>query len=183
MHIHKDKYIYTCVYICVCVLSWFSCGQLFVELRYVAHQAPLSRQEYWCVLPCPPSGDLPDLGIKLATLMSPALAGGFFTTSTTSIHFSSVAQSCPTIWDPMDCSTPGYPVPSPTPGVYSNSRLWVGDAIQSSHLLSSSSPSTFKPSQHQHLLKWVSYSHQVTKVLEFKLQGQSFQGIFRTDFI
>ena len=53
----------------------------------VAHQAPLSmgfsRQEYWSVLPCPPPGHLPDPGIELVSLMSPALSGGFFTTSPT----------------------------------------------------------------------------------------------------
>ena len=53
----------------------------------VAHQAPLSmgfsRQEYWSGLPCPPPGYLYDPGIKPASFMSPALAGGFFTTSTT----------------------------------------------------------------------------------------------------
>ena len=52
-----------------------------------AHQAPLSmefsRQEYWSGLPCPPPGDLPDSGIEPMSLMSPALAGRFFTTSTT----------------------------------------------------------------------------------------------------
>ena len=53
----------------------------------VAHQALLSmgfsRQEYWCGLPCPPPGDLPDPGIELKSLASPALTGGFFTTSAT----------------------------------------------------------------------------------------------------
>ena len=53
----------------------------------IAHQAPLSmgfsRQEYWSDLPCPPPGDPPDPGIELMSLMSPALAGMFFTTSTT----------------------------------------------------------------------------------------------------
>ena len=57
---------------------------LFATLWTVAHQASLSmrfsRQEYWSGLPCPPSGDLPDPGIEPAFLMSPALAGGFFTT-------------------------------------------------------------------------------------------------------
>ena len=42
-----------------------------------------SRQEYWSGLPCPPPGDLPDTGIELISLVSPALAGGFFTTSAT----------------------------------------------------------------------------------------------------
>ena len=60
---------------------------LFATLWTVAHQAPLSmkisRQEYWNGLPFPPPGDLPDPGIEPASLMSPALAGGFFTNSTT----------------------------------------------------------------------------------------------------
>ena len=69
------------------VRGCFSHVQLFALLWTVAHQAPLSmafsRQEYWSGLPCPPSGDLPDPGIKATLLMSPALAGGFFTTSAT----------------------------------------------------------------------------------------------------
>ena len=70
-----------------CLLSYFSCVWLFATQWTVAHQAPLSmgfsRQEYWSGLPCPPPGELPDPGIKPESLMSPALAGGFFTTSTT----------------------------------------------------------------------------------------------------
>ena len=75
------------------------------------------------------------------------------------------------------------PYPSPAPGVYSNSCHWVGDGIQLSHSLSSLSPPAFNLSQCQGLLKWVSSLHQVAKVLEFQLQHQSFQWIFRTDFI
>ena len=74
------------VYVCV-VLSRFSCVQLFVTPWAVACQAPLSmefsRQEYWSRVPFPPPGDLADPGIKLEFLMSPALAGGFFTISAT----------------------------------------------------------------------------------------------------
>ena len=70
----------------MCMLSHSSHLRLFATLRTVAHQAPLSmgfsRQEYWSGLPCPPPGD-PDPGIDPASLMSPALAGGFFTTTTT----------------------------------------------------------------------------------------------------
>ena len=72
------------------------------------------------------------------------------------------------------------PCPSPTPRVYSNSFHWVDDAIQPSHSLSSPSPPTFNLSQHQGLFQWVSSLHQVAKVLEFQLQHQSFQWIFRT---
>ena len=71
----------------VCVLSRFSPVWFFVILWTVARQAPLSmgfsRQEYWSGLPCPPPGDLPDPGIEPISLMSPALVGRFFTTSTT----------------------------------------------------------------------------------------------------
>ena len=70
-----------------CVLSRFSCVQLFVTPWTVALQVPLSmgffRQEYWSGLPCPPLEGLPNPEIQLASLLSPALAGGFFTTSTT----------------------------------------------------------------------------------------------------
>ena len=60
---------------------------------------------------------------------------------------------------------------------------WVGDAMQSSHPLSSPSPPVLNLSQHEGLFKWVSSSHQVAKVLEFQLQPQSFQWILRTDFL
>ena len=67
-----------------CMLSHFSCVQPYVTPWTAAHQAPLStgfsRQEYWRGLPRPPPGDLPDSGIKPLSLMSPELAGGFFTT-------------------------------------------------------------------------------------------------------
>ena len=67
------------VCVCVCVLSHFRHVQLFLTLWTVALQAPLSmrfpRQEDWSGLPCSPPGDLPDPGIKPASLMFPALAG------------------------------------------------------------------------------------------------------------
>ena len=75
------------IYLHAWVLICFSHVQLFVTPWNVACQAPLSmgfsRQEYWSRLPCPPPGDFPDPGIKPESLMSPALAGGFFTTSAT----------------------------------------------------------------------------------------------------
>ena len=73
--------------VCLCVLSHFSLVQLFATPWRVALQAPLSmefsRQEYWSGLPRPPSGDLPNPGIKPRSLISPTLAGGLFTTSAT----------------------------------------------------------------------------------------------------
>ena len=74
------------------------------------------------------------------------------------------------------------PCPSPTPGAYSNSCLWVGDAMQSSHPPPSPSPPAFGIAKHQGLFQLVSSSHQVAKVLELHLQHQSFKWIFRTDF-
>ena len=75
------------------------------------------------------------------------------------------------------------PCPLPTPGVYSNSFHRVGDAIQPSHPLLSPFPPVFNLSQHQGLFQWVSSSYHVAKVLELQLQHQSFQWIFRTDFL
>ena len=98
------------------------------------------------------------------------------------IQFSSVAQLCPTLCNPMDCSTPGLPVHRQLPEFTQTHVHWVGDAIQPSHPLSSPSLPAFNLSQHQGLFKWVSSSHQVAKVLEFQLRHQSFQWIFRTDF-
>ena len=70
-----------------CMLSCLNCVWLFEMLWSVAHQAPLSmrfsRQEYWSGLPCPPARDLSNPGIKPESFLSPALAGGFFTTSAT----------------------------------------------------------------------------------------------------
>ena len=70
-----------------CMLNCFSCVQLFVTLWTVTHQAPLSmgfsRQEYWSELPFPPLGDLPDPAIHILSVLSPSLAGQFFTTSMT----------------------------------------------------------------------------------------------------
>ena len=96
---------------------------------------------------------------------------------------SSVAQSCPTLCDPIDCSMPGFPVHHQLPKVAQTHVLRVGDAIQPSHPLSSPSPLAFNLSQHQGLFQWVSSLHQVAKVLEFQLQHQSFHWIFRTDFL
>ena len=73
--------------LCCAMLSRFSHVQLFVTLWTVVYQAPLSmafsKQKYWNELPGPPPRDPPNLGIEPLSLMSLALASGFFTTSTT----------------------------------------------------------------------------------------------------
>ena len=96
-------------------------------------------------------------------------------------EFSSVAQLCLTLCDPIDCSTPGLPAHHQLPEFTQTQVHWVSDAIQPFHPLSSPSPPTFHLPQHQGLFQWVSSLHQVTKVLE--LQYQSFQRIFKVDFL
>ena len=83
------------------------------------------------------------------------------------IQFSSVTQSCPTLCDPMDCSTPGLPVYHQLPEFTQTHVHRVNDAIQPDHPLLSPSPPAFNLSQHQGLFKWISSLHQVAKVLEF----------------
>ena len=83
--------------------------------------------------------------------------------------FSSVAQSCPTLCDPINCSTPGLPVHHHLPEFTQTHVHRVGDIIQPSHPLSSPSPPAPNPSQHQSLFQWVNSSHEVAKVLEFQL--------------
>ena len=90
------------------------------------------------------------------------------------VQFSSVTQSCLTLCDPRNCSTPGLPVHHQLPESIQTHVHWVSDAIQPSHPLSSPSPPALNLSQHQGLFKWVGSSCQVAKVLEFQLQHQSF---------
>ena len=82
-------------------------------------------------------------------------------------QFSSVEQSCPTLCDPMNHSTPGLPVHHQLPEFTQTHVHWLSDAIQPSHPLSSPSPPAYNPSQHQSLFQWVNSSHEVAKVLEF----------------
>ena len=98
-------------------------------------------------------------------------------------QFSSVAQSCLTLCNSMTCSMPGFPVHHQLPELAQTHVHWVGDAIQPSHTLSSPSPPDLNLSQHQGLFQWVSSLHHVAIVLEFQLQHQPFQWIFRVDFL
>ena len=99
------------------------------------------------------------------------------------IIISLVTPSCPTLCDPMDCRMPGLPVHHQLPEFTQTHVHLVGDAIQPSHPLSSPSPPAFYLSQHQGVFQWVSSSNEVAKGLEFQLQHQPFQWIFRTDFL
>ena len=86
-----------------------------------------------------------------------------------SVLFSSVTQSCPTLCDPMNCGTPGLPVHDQLPEFTQTHIHRVHDAIQPSHPLSSPSSLAPNPSQHQSLFQWVNSSHEVAKVLEFQI--------------
>ena len=88
-----------------------------------------------------------------------------------------------TLCSPMDCSTPGLPIPHYLLEFTQTHVHRVGDALQPSHPLSPSSPPALSLSQHQGLFQWVSPSHQVARVLELQLQCQSFQWTFRVDVL
>ena len=98
-------------------------------------------------------------------------------------HCCSVTKSRLTLCDPIECSTPGFLVLHYLPEFTQMNIHWVDDAIQLSYPQLYPSLPAFNLSQHQGLFQGVSSSHQVVKVLEFQLQHQSFQWMFRTDFI
>ena len=127
-----------------------------------SHQAPLSlrlsRQEYWSELSFPSPGVLPDLGTEPTSLVSPALQADSLPSEPPGKHvyclqFSSVAQSCPTLCDPMNHSTPGFPVYHHLPEFTQIHIHRVSDAIQPAHPLLFSSPPDPNPSQHQSLFQ------------------------------
>ena len=116
--------------------------------------------EYWSILHY----------LHLNLFRSSLLSGSFHQGSSSHflLQFSSVAQSCPTLCDPMNRSTPGLPVHHQFLEFTQTHVHQVSDAIQPSHLLSSPSPPAPNPSQHQTLFQWVKSSHEVAKVLEFQ---------------
>ena len=95
----------------------------------------------------------------------------------------SVTKLCLTLCDPMNCSTPGFPVLHYLSEFAQTLVHWASDAIQPSHPLSPASPLALNLSQHQGLFQWVDSLHQVTKILELLLRHQSFQWIVRVDFL
>ena len=110
------------------------------------------------------------------TYLEPSIVSG-------SVQFSSVTQSCLTLWDPMNHRTPGLHVHHHLPEFTQTHVHQVSNAIQPSHPLSSPSPPVTNSSQHQSLFQWVNSSHEAAKVLEFQLQHQPFQWTPRTDLL
>ena len=151
--------IYTYMYVCMCVCAR-SVTQLCATPWTLAHQAPLSmefsRPEYWSRLPFPSPGDLLDPGIKSTSFVSPALLADSLSFEPPGKPFlvcmasllSFVSQSCLTLCNPMDCSTPGFPVLHYLPELAQTPVHRVSDAIQPSYPLSSPSPPAFNLSQH-----------------------------------
>ena len=142
----------------------------------VGHQAPLSmefsRHEHWSGLTFPSPGNLPDPRLEST---SPAWQPDCLSLSPKevlilcSVQFSSVAQFCPTLCNPMNRSTPGLSVHYQLPEFTQTHVHHVSDAIQPSHPLSSHFPPAPNPSQHQSLFQRVDSSHEVAKGLEFPL--------------
>ena len=130
------------------MLSCFNHAQLFVILWTVAHQAPasmgFSMQEYWSGFSCPPP-------------RSNCLC--LFKHYFKSLQFSSVAQSCPTLCDPMNRSTPGLPVHHQLPESTQTHVHRVSDAIQPSHPQSSPSPLSIRvfPNESTLRMRWPKY--------------------------
>ena len=119
-------------------------------------------------------------GSKRRTL---ALEGHLCPLGLKTIQFSSVAQSCLILCDPMNHSTPGLPIHHQLSEFTQIHVRRVGDAIHPSHPLLSPSPPVPNPSHHQSLFQWVNSLHEVAKVLEFQPQHQSFQWTPRTDLL
>ena len=110
------------------------------------HSSPLTWNIPWTEKPrVLQSMRLQRVRHNLATEQFPAIHSFF--------QFSSVAQSCPTLCDPMNCSTPGLPVHHQHPEFTQTHVHRVGDVIQPSYLLSSPSPPDPNPSQHQGLFQ------------------------------
>ena len=112
---------------------------------------------------------------------------GLYELHSHSVQFSSVAQSCLTLWDPMNRNTPGLPVHHQLPEFIQTHVHRVSDAIQPSHPLSSPSPPAHNPSQHQSLFQWVNSSHEWPKCWSFSfsiIPSKEIPGLisFRMDY-
>ena len=107
---------------------------------------------------------VPKQACFLASTFSPHLLNWF-----SSVQFTSVTQSCLTLCDPMNHSTPDLPVHHQLPEFTQTHVHQVSDAIQPSHPLSSPSPPALNPSQHPSLFQWVNSLHEVATLLEFQL--------------
>ena len=149
----------TCWSLCTC-FPGLCILELYVKYQYVILMwDPLSQKCIWLCLWLLTAETIPKAFWESASWII----------TLSSVQFSSVAQSCLTLWDPMNRSTPGLPVHHPLPEFTQTHVYQVSDAIQPSHPLSAPSPPVPNPSQHQSLFQWVNSLHEVAKVLDFQL--------------
>ena len=150
--------------------------QLFETPWTVAYYCPpsmgFSRQEYWSGCHFLLQGIFPIQGSNLVSLTIGTrftiwAIREFLKMLFSSVQFSSIAQSCLTLWDPMNRSMPGLPVHHQLPEFTQTHVHWVSNTIHPSHTLSSPFPPTPNPSQPQSLFQRVNSSHETVKVLEF----------------
>ena len=165
---------------------WECFTSVLFPLHPIHMKRPVTGANGGEVLTCPPiyspqrAGN--PTGGYWATLKSVPSLGGHVCIQSPSVQFSSVAQSCLTLCDAMDGSTPGFPVHHQLLELAQTHIHQVSDTIQPSHPQSSPSPAV-NLSQHQGLFQWVSSLYRVAKILELQLHHQSFQWIFTTDFL
>ena len=152
-------------------------GDLYMEVRGRQKELHVSCSPVWLILALKRSQRKEKQNILTLNCVP------MYFHSISSVQFSSVTQSCPTLCDPMNRSTPGLPVHHQLLEFTETHVRRVSDAIQPSHPLSSPSPPAPNPSQHQGLFQWVNSSHEVAKVLEFQPQHQSFQWTLRTGLL
>ena len=163
----------------VCITTWQTDGETMETVTDVSFWAPKSLQMVTVVIklkdscPLEKSYDKPRQHIKSQDIALPTkvciLRAMVFPLVIYRCEFSSVAHSGPTLYDPMDCSTPGFPIHHQLPETAQTHVHWVGDSIQPSHPLSSPSPPAFNLSQRRGLFQWVSSSHQVAAGFRFSI--------------
>ena len=137
------------------LLQWQGCRILFPGPKVkalIGHGDERARLES----SCRPGAWPTRLGFFFSDLYFPWLSGMAMCLLSTQFIFSSVARTCPTLCDPMDCSTPDLPAHHQLPEFTQTHVHWVGDAMQPPHLLLFPSPPAFDLSQHQGLFQWVS---------------------------
>ena len=173
-----------------CCGAWIHCslGRNFVIVLFVGHWPMGMDLEYTLFIPF--------LTISLWSILyifscrKPFLSFFFFLVglqisviNACFVQFSSITHSCHILCNSMHCNTSGFPVHHQLPELTQTHVHRVCDAIQPPYPLLSPSPPAFNHSEHQGLFQWVSSLHQVAKILEFQRQHQSFQWLFRTDFL
>ena len=176
------------IYIYLYIYTWFSvCTYIYIYIFSFLYQ----QRRLWCSSKNEQTSH-PDHGVWHHCAKGPRFFGEMDDSRSEAENIQgapgalccscSVTQSCPSLCDPMDCSTPGLPVLHHLLEFAQTHIHGVGNAIQPSYPLSSP-PVAFNLSQHQGLFRWFGSSHQMAKVLELQLQHQSFQWTGRVDFL